>query len=176
MGLFSRDVTCPYCGDPGARKSLFGGVKCPNRGCGYFDVELMQLRQMEPASSTGAASFTSRSEQAFATAPTPRGNFVASRPIEIRYTNFRGEAKTFRGDRRSLRKVNKHFSLRVEPTGQRIALDRDRIGNLAEVEQASGEWPSPQDERVLNYHTKRGSTSALFEQLKQKYPQWTPSG
>lgn len=57
-----------------------------------------------------------------------------SRMIEIQYENWQEEQKVFKGDANTLRKVNNHLSLCVHPMGRRIALNRDRIGNLSEVE------------------------------------------
>lgn len=180
MGFFTRDVVCPYCGEPGAQKSLFGGVRCPNRACGYFDAELMQLRQLEPGASSAAAQPSlARNPRTGEAVPVtaPAGRFSAGAyAVDIQYTNFRGERKVFRGDRRTLRRRGRHFSLRVEPTGRRIALDPQRIANRSQVERLINEWPSASEERILNYHDRRGSTSDLCERLKRKYPQWTPVG
>ena len=56
--LFSSDVVCPHCGQTGARKSLFGKIRCPNSSCQHFDPDLMyqreeerQLRELQAASS-----------------------------------------------------------------------------------------------------------------------------
>ena len=57
-----------------------------------------------------------------------------ARMIEIQYENFRGENKVFEGNANTLRTRGNHLSLEVAPTGRRIALNRDRIGNLSEVE------------------------------------------
>ena len=65
-----------------------------------------------------------------APAPPPK----LSRMIEIQYENWQEEQKVFKGDANTLRKVNNHLSLCVHPIGRRIALNRDRIGNLSEVE------------------------------------------
>ena len=54
--------------------------------------------------------------------------------VEIRYKNWKGETKTFVGDRRTMRRRGRHLSLRVAPEGIRIALALDRIQNLPEVE------------------------------------------
>ena len=71
------------------------------------------------------------------------------------------------------------------PTGTRIALDRERIGNLAEIEstlelaereRALGRSPTAAERRVLLYHARRGTTSALYERLRQQYPDWSPPG
>jgi len=73
----------------------------------------------------------------------------------------------------------------VMPIGTRIALDRERIGNLAEVEstlehaereRALGRSPTAAERRVLLYHARRGTTSALYERLRQQYPDWSPPG
>ena len=57
MGLFTSDVDCPRCGNKGARRSLFGSVKCPNRACQHFNEPLMhereRARQAEPIEKLG---------------------------------------------------------------------------------------------------------------------------
>jgi hypothetical protein len=53
--------------------------------------------------------------------------------VEIKYKNWKGEMKTFVGDRRTMRHRGRHLSLRVAPEGVRIALALDRIQNLPEV-------------------------------------------
>lgn len=62
--------------------------------------------------------------------------FDASGPhaIEIGYRNWKGEDKTFIGDRRTMRRKGRHLSVRVAPEGVRIALSLDRIRNRPEVE------------------------------------------
>ncbi len=188
MGLFARDITCPHCNDPGARKALFGGVRCPNRACPFFDVGLMNEREAARLSprGEGAAAAPAGSVRRYRNPRTgariERGaaHTGAFEPgpfrIEVRYENFRGEPRTFIGDRRTLLRRGNHLSLQVMPTGIRIALSRDRIQNLAEVESvesAMGPQPTGQERRVLLYHAKRGTTSELCERLRQKYPEWS---
>jgi len=57
--------------------------------------------------------------------------------IEVRYRNWKGETKTFIGDRRTMRRRGRHLTLRVAPEGVRVALALDRIQNLPEVEAAA---------------------------------------
>ena len=59
-----------------------------------------------------------------------------SNPITVEYVNFRGEQKTFTADPKSIRARGSRLSMRVAPTGTRIALGRDKIANLGLVEQA----------------------------------------
>ena len=61
---------------------------------------------------------------------------AGARRIEIRYRNWRDRDRTFIGDRTTLRRRRQHVTVRVEPTGGRIALRVDRIANRAEVEGA----------------------------------------
>ena len=63
--------------------------------------------------------------------------------LAVGYQNFQGERKTFAVDPRSIRipmgrgkPSKKHLSMCVAPTGIRIALERKKISNLAEVERA----------------------------------------
>ena len=105
-------------------------------------------------------------------APPQTGGQEFESSIEIQYTNAQGEAKTFVGDASSIRVKGNHISLCVQPTGMRIALSRDRIGNPGDIDAVVGDLPEPDEARVLNYHKKRGTTSDLNEQLKQKYPNY----
>jgi hypothetical protein len=105
----------------------------------------------------------------------PSGFDPGEYPIEVHYLNFRAQRRTFVGDRRTLRRRGKHVSLQVQPTGTRIALALDRIQNVAEVEEALGRCPTPQERRVLEYHARRGTTSDRCEQLRRKYPDWSRS-
>jgi hypothetical protein len=105
------------------------------------------------------------------------GNFtVGLGAIEIRYTNFVGEQKTFTGDYRSAYIRGRHIVIRLVPTGKRISLNLEKIENRSEVEPlvAANPRPSANERRILHYHLKRGSTSALFEQIRSKYPHYEP--
>jgi len=164
MGLFDflfGTSKCPRCGVKGARKSQ-GQTRCPNPSCPNFDIEL-------------------RASQARAgrIASPPRGDFSPLVPIEIRYRNFRGEEKTFTADSETLCRTRNHIIAQVVPTGERISLSRDRIQNLAEVEQAlpqtaesRPQGPTARERQVLGYHKKHKSTSPLYEAIRAKYPDW----
>lgn len=104
-------------------------------------------------------------------------NYSPSRPIAIRYRNFKGEEKTFTADAESIRRKRNHIVASVAPTGQNISLSRDRIQNLQEVEQALSHQaeaarsiPTKRERQVLGYHKKHGTTSPLYEQIRAKYP------
>jgi ribosomal protein L7/L12 len=62
--------------------------------------------------------------------------------VTIMYTNFQGETKAFSAWRSTIKVVNNHLSACVAPSGQRIALAIDRIGNLEEL----GDLPLSQPE------------------------------
>jgi len=183
LDLFARDATCPRCGNREARKSLFGGVRCPNRACELFDAALMNEREAgrayraEPAAEADGLQ-RYRDPRTGRSIEKVRAGAGAFDPgeycIEVYYENFRGEAKTFVGDRRTLVRRGNHLSLQVMPTGTRIALDRARIGNLAELESFLGRQPTKRERRVLLYHTARGTTSELCERLRRQYPDWSP--
>jgi len=193
--LFARDVDCPQCGEPGARQGLLGSAKCLNRACRNFNAALVfereEARQAEEREREKAR-LADGMEAAVAAGKLRRyrnprtgqkiyrdvpsdfdpGNYR----IEVRYLNFRAEAKTFEGDWRTLRRRGKHVSLQVAPTGTRIALATDRIQNVADVEDALGRCPTTPESRVLAYHAKRGTTSQRCEELRRKYPDWLPPG
>jgi hypothetical protein len=182
--LFARDAACPRCGERRARRGFFGRVKCPNRACENFDPILMYERDeaQRTEERTAAVRGAGARRQHDGSAPAGRrprplsGDFVASPyAIEVHYRNFRGEEKTFVGDRRTLRRRGRHVTLRVEPTGSRIALATARIHNIAAVEGLLQRCPTPAERRVLDYHLKRGTTSPRYEELCRKYPDWLPS-
>ncbi|HUJ39311.1 MAG TPA: hypothetical protein VLW54_02095 [Candidatus Acidoferrales bacterium] len=95
--------------------------------------------------------------------------------VEVHYRNSRGEEGRFEGDARTLRESGEHISLRLAPTGKRVAFAKKWVQNLSEVtghtDSALREpVPSSNESRVLRYHKRRGSTSPLYESLRQKYP------
>jgi hypothetical protein len=184
MGLFdflAWDTTCPRCGDRRARKPLLGRVKCTNRDCANFDLDLMTQREeaglRQPASAPAGPQRQYRNPRTGEmVAKEVRDHFDPGQAgIDVHYTNFRGEEKSFRGDRRTLRRRGNHLSLRLAPTGQRAAFARDRIHNLAELEEALRQVPTPREQWVLYFHSKRRSTSPLYERLRVKYPHWSPA-
>ncbi len=94
-------------------------------------------------------------------------------PIEIQYGNYQGEEKTFVGNSLTLYRKGAHISAEVEPAGIRITLHREKIRNLEEIEPHLAiieKGPGPVETRVLKFHKKRGTTSPLYESLRQKYP------
>ena len=108
-----------------------------------------------------------------------RSDYSPARPLAIRYRNFQGQEKTFTAEKESLQKKNNHIIACVAPTGEKIALSRDRIQNLMEVEQAlpqavepSQPRPTARERQVLNFHKKNKSTSPLYEKIRAKYPGW----
>jgi len=173
MGFFDFLASrgpCPQCGNPGA-SSLFGKVRCPNSGCPSFDPQLSYEAAERAGSGTRAAGRR----------PIPQGGKTsleeafdpARHGVEVRYVNFKGEDKTFTADRRSLRPAGVHLSLRVAPRGTRIALLRERIRNLRDLEAHLKAPVPPHDAQVLRYHMRHGTTSRLYEELRRKYPDFT---
>ena len=105
--------------------------------------------------------------------------FSPAKPIQIRYRNFQGAEKTFIADGASLRRRKNHIIVQVSPTGKKISLSRARIQNLSELDAAlpkgmrsDAPWPSARERQVLNYHKKYGTTSAVYERIRSKYPDW----
>jgi len=158
MGFLSKllglTIRCPECGTPGA-KDGFAGVRCQRAGCRFHDA-------------TYAAAVQRATEGGWAGAAPVE--FL--QPITINYENFRGEAKTFVAEAGSIRVRGAHVSAAVQPTGRRIALKRDKIANLAEVDGviSTASRPTPREQRVIEFHSRRGTTSALYEELRRKYP------
>jgi hypothetical protein len=163
MGFLDRltgKMECPRCGTRGAKK-IKGQIHCPNPTCTNFS-KTMGKGDEAPATIT----FTQPVE-------VPEGS------VAIQYRNFRGEGKTFVAEAASARRARNHISVKVAPQGKRIALSRDRILNLNEVEAAlpqllapGQEKPTWRERQVLSYHKNRGSTSPLYESIRARYPNW----
>jgi hypothetical protein len=172
MGLFDflvsllsggRRLTCPSCGTAGARKTEQGEIHCKNPACPYYDVILARSGRLRPAATT---------------VPT-QGNFRPRQPITVRYRNFAGQDREFVAELESVVRKKNHLAGRVAPTGRRIALSRERIQNLQEVEAQLPQkvapdqpWPTRVERQVLGYHKKHRSTSPLYEKVRAKYPNW----
>lgn len=162
LDFLSGKINCPNCGAEGAKKSG-AGYKCPNPRCQWYDPAL------NPAGSTRQVM-------------TPGGTkmeFRSGRSVTISYRNFNGEEKTFDVDPESAVRRKNHWSVKVQPKGVRIVLSRDRIQNLAQVEEslpqrvAPGQTlPTPRERQVLGYHKKYKSTSPLYEKIRAKFPDW----
>jgi hypothetical protein len=162
--LFGK-TKCPQCGTNGAHTSD-GQIHCPNPSCQYFDGTLRGRR--------------GRFRMVGVRAPR-RSDYSPEKPLAIRYRNFQGQHKTFTADRGSLVRRRNHIVARVAPTGEQIALSRDRIQNLSEVEQALPQAaeplqprPTKSERQVLAFHQKHKSTSPLYEKIRAKYPDWVP--
>ena len=140
--LFGLPVRCPSCGTSGAKEGFFSGVKCVSPGCIFYD-------------------------EAYAS-----GGFA--HPLSIRYVNFKGEEKTFICDGDSLRVRGRHLSVVVAPRRPRIALKIDNILNRSDIRDLARlekqKTPSPREKRVLTFHRRYGTTSPLYESLREKYP------
>lgn len=168
MGFFKKlfgggELVCPFCGRPGAKQTP-AGIRCPNPQCANYNPEEFGASQDQRA----AEPFTP-----------PSGKWSPASPVEIRYTNYRGESRTFTAERDSLVRRKEHIVAKVAPTGRAITLARKRINNLGEVEAAmprrvepGQDWPSPRERQVLGYHKKHGTTSPLYEKIRAKYPNW----
>jgi len=165
LNLFSggNKIQCPSCGAQGARKDSDGTIHCSNPTCPYFDAALGRRGTLRQA----------------ATRLVTQGNYQPAHPVTIRYKNFQGVDRTFSAEQESLVRKGNHIVGQVAPTGRKIALSRDRIQNLSEVESGfpqqvgpGQEWPTPRERQVLSYHKKHGSTSPLYEKVRAKYPEW----
>lgn len=156
-------LQCPSCGTADARKTDDEIVHCKNPICPYFDEGLLYAGGLR---------------RRLTTVPT-RGNFRPEHPVSIRYLNYVGQSRDFSAELGSILRKNNHLVARVAPTGKKIALSRDRIQNLAEVEAAMAAqvapgqaWPTPRERQILGYHKKHGTSSPRYEQVRAKYPKW----
>jgi hypothetical protein len=154
-----NNLQCPSCGTAGAQRTVQGRTRCKNPSCVYFDASLGG-RQAGTTVRTG-------------------GSFKAVQPVQIRYRNFAGQDRSFVAEVGSLVRKGNHMVGRVEPTGEKISLARDRIQNLQEVESrlkprvAPGQpLPTRHERQVLGYHKKHGTSSPLFEKIRARYPNW----
>jgi hypothetical protein len=154
-----QKINCPNCGTPDARRMRNGTIRCKSQTCSNYDPSLALGRRIAPV-------------------PT-RGNFRPENPVSIRYVNFVGQSRDFSAEGTSIERKHNHIVARVAPAGRKIALSRDRIQNLNEVEsylphkvEPGQNWPSGRERQILNFHKKHGSTSARYEQLRTEYPNW----
>jgi hypothetical protein len=158
-----NNLQCPVCRTAGAQRTGEGQIRCPNPSCPNFDASLRGRGTLRTAGTT---------------VPT-KGSFKPVQPVMIRYRNVAGQDRTFVAEVASLVRKGNHWVGRVEPTGEKIALARDRIQNLQEVESGATQqvapgqpWPTPRERQVLGYHKKHGTSSPLFEKIRAKYPNW----
>ncbi len=162
-------VTCPACRARRASKFLWK-VRCRNPNCPHFDS----------AYAANADLNIIRNKDAAEIFPHLKGAFVpGTGSIRIRYENFRGDQLNYLADTDDAYRAGEFVVLRVAPTGRRIAFRLSSIQNHAEVEAriaAQDAKPSPnaQERRILNFHLRRGSTSRLFAEVREKYPDYRP--
>ena len=151
MGMWKR-VTCPECRTDGAMKFLWM-VKCPFRSCSRYDPSLTSA----PGTPAKTAS----------TSIPASGSFdPGEHAVQIRYRNHTGEERTYKGDRRTIRKRNNHLSVVLAPRGVRCSFHRERILNPDELE---GAWSpvelTPTERQIVAYHRKHGTTSPRYEEI-----------
>jgi len=162
-------VACPECGARRARKLLWK-VKCRNPNCRYYDS----------AYAANADLNIIRNKDVGEIFPHLKGTFTpGAGSIRIRYENFRGDQLNYLADTDDAYRAGEFVVLRVAPTGRRIAFRLSSIQNRAEVEariaaQDAKSSPNTQERRVLNFHLSRGSTSRLFTEVREKYPDYRP--
>jgi len=154
-----KKIDCPSCGSAGARKKRDGTIQCKNQACANFDPSFALGRRIAPV-------------------PTA-GNFSPQHPVSIRYVNFAGQSRDFSAERDSLVRKKNHITAQVAPTGRKIALSRDRIQNLSDVEgqmpkrvEPGQSWPTARERQILGYHKKNRTTSPRYQQVRAKYPNW----
>jgi uncharacterized Zn finger protein (UPF0148 family) len=168
VNTLSGGMNCPSCGTPGAKKSG-DGIVCLNPLCQYFGA----TKRAEGSASRSGSESRASTNQGRPSAP-PAGGTVA-----IEYTNFQGQQKTFIADKTNLRRRHNHILAHVAPSWKEIALSRDRIQNLSEVDlhlperdRSNAPQPTARERQVLGYHKKYGTTSPLYEKIRAKYPNW----
>jgi hypothetical protein len=169
MGLFDSGaaaVQCSACGTWGAIKSLWK-VKCVNPSCSKYDAEhAAAYQQNRIVGKTVAEVFPHLKGKA-----SPEDY-----SLRIRYKNFRGDEIIYSADPSSGYTKDEHLVIRVAPTGQHITFRISAIQNRSDVESQlpKGPQPNPQERKILNYHLRRGTSSRLFKEVREKYPDYQP--
>ena len=164
MRQFDDGVRCPKCGTWGAKKSLWK-VKCVNPSCAKYDSEYAAAFQQSRISGKSAT-------EVF---PHLKGDANPNDyMLRIRYRNYRGNEIIYAADARTAYLSGEYVAVRLAPTGKRVSFKLDRIQNRGDVEPVLSNSPQPSgnERRILHYHLKRGSSSAAFEKLRQKYPNY----
>lgn len=162
-------VPCPACGTRRAIKFLWK-LKCRNPNCQNYDSEYAATADQNIVRNKDAAEIFPHLKGTF----TPGAN-----AIRIRYENFRGDHLNYLADSEDAYRAGEFVIMRVVPTGRRIAFRLSSIQNRSEVESrlaARNEKvvPNVQERRILNFHLRRGSTSRLFAEVREKYPDYRP--
>jgi len=162
LDFLGKYCSCKACGQPRAW-SVLGKIKCQNASCVHFDRDFAN-RERSTLEARRTESERSRPRE---------GNFDAGENnIDVRYTNYLGVEGTYTGDRRTIWRTNEHISLRLCPTGKRVSFARGRVLNLSDVESWTQATPTAREKQILNYHKKKGTASALFDQIRKKYPDY----
>lgn len=164
MGQTDGAVHCPKCGTWGAKTFLWK-VKCPNPSCEKYDPEYADVfRQSRVVGKPANEVFTHLKGKA-------DPNDYSQR---IRYQNFRGDEIIYSADPRTVYRQGEFVVVRLAPTGRRVSFRFSRVQNRTEVESvlAENQQPAANERRILHYHLKHGSSSAEFEKLRQKYPNY----
>lgn len=162
-------VACPACGTKRANKFLWK-IKCRNPNCQNYDSEFAATVDQNII----------RNKDAAEVFPHLKGTFTpGASAIRIRYENFRGDQLNYLADTEDAYRTGEFVVMRVAPTGRRIAFRLSSIQNRSEVEsnlasQVKENAPNVQERRILNFHLRRGSTSRLFVEVRQKYPDYRP--
>jgi len=156
-------VPCPVCGARRAKKS-FWKIKCVNPNCAKYDSDY--------AAQANLSRITGKS--ATEVFPHLQGSFSPRVPFTLQYENFRGDQLTYLADVAGAYRTGDHLVIRVAPTGRRVAFLFSAIKNRPDLEGhlSQGEVPVAQERRILNFHLRRGTTSAIFLELRKKYPDY----
>jgi hypothetical protein len=166
MGSVKDDAKCPKCGTWGAKLSFFK-TKCVNPGCEKYNAEWAAAHQRNRIVGQNAAEvfgFKGKADP-------------DEYPLRIRYRNFRGDELVYSADPASGYIKNKFLVIRLAPTGRRATFKLANIQNRYEVESKlvpPQPQPNPQERKVLNFHFRHGTTSRLFEEMREKYPNYHP--
>ena len=107
------------------------------------------------------------------TAPNPHSYSPIGESVDIHYTNWKNESKSFRIDTLSVLHKGLFISAATLPSGNRISFRISNITNKqdiqAHIDRAKYEASlSAAERRQLAYHRKRGTTSEKYQHLLTK--------
>jgi hypothetical protein len=139
-------------------------TKCTNPNCSKYDADYAEQANLSRI--TG--------KKATEVFPQLKGDFSPRTPVTVQYENFRGDQLTYVADAHNAYRTGNCLVMRVAPTGKQIAFQFSSIKNRNQVQGnlSEGAVPNAHERRILNFHLRRGSTSAVFKEIRAKYPDY----
>ncbi len=158
--LFGLPVRCDRCGSSDAKDSFFG-VRCRDPSCPSRESP---PSQNETSSQLGELYYE---PMEFHPYPSRSRPVTFDRTLNIDYINAFGQSRTFECDANSLKTRKQRVSVRILPTGGRVALAPTRIQNWGDVEKALRELePDFSDPVEIHYENFRGENKTFVAARK----------